>query len=392
MKSFDEAIALTLDLARPLGAETVALDRAAGRVLAEAVTARTGSPRAVVSSMDGYAVASEPPVGTRLEVIGRSLPGIGFAGTVGPGQAVRIFTGAPLPAGAERVIIQENVTAEGNVATIAAPSSASRHVRAEGSDFRTGEVLLPAGRMLDPYAMVAAAGADRAEVVVWRRPRVVVLGTGDELVEPGLAGETAFSIPESVSYGVAALAERWGAVCLGRRRLPDDLDRLRAGAAQALAEADVVVVTGGASVGERDFARAAFGDGLELVFSKVAIKPGKPVWVGRAEGRLVVGLPGNPTSAMVTGRLFLAPLLAGLGGLDPMSALAWRSVDLACPLVATGDRETFHRAWISDGRATPLADQDSGAQRALAEADVLVRRLAHAEALEAGRTVTVLDL
>jgi molybdopterin molybdotransferase len=239
---------------------------------------------------------------------------------------------------------------------------------------------------------VGAAGADVAEVVVWSRPRVAILGTGDELVEPGQARAHPGSIPESVSAGVAALVEEWGGVTVARDRARDDPAVIEAAASAALDAADVVVVTGGASVGEKDFAKPVFDRfGLELLFSKVAIKPGKPVWFGRARGKLVLGLPGNPTSAMVTARLFLAPLLAGLAGRDPREAARWRRGSLARELGPNGDRETFVRGRADGESAQPLGDQDSGAQKVMADADLLIRRPIDAPAAPVGATVDVLD-
>lgn len=394
MIGFDEALALVEAEARPLGRETVTLDQAHGRVLAAPVVAALDAPASDTSAMDGYAVreAEVAVLPARLRVVGESFAGRGFDGGMGPGECVRIFTGAPMPAGADRVIIQEIVRRDGDEAVFGHALGGGRHVRAMGSDFRAGDELLPAGRRLDARAMVAAAAADRATVEVWRRPRVVVLGTGDELAEPGTAAAAPGAIPESVSFGVAALVAQWGGEVVARRRLADDPAALEAAAAAALAEADLVVVTGGASVGEKDYARAMFGPaGLELVFSKVAMKPGKPVWLGRARDRLVLGLPGNPTSAMVTGRLFLAPLVAGLAGADPASALAWRPARLDAPLPPCGDRETFHRAAWREGRARPLTDQDSSAQKALAAADLLIRSRPGAPGLEPGDEVEVLD-
>ena len=394
MITFDDAIALTLNLAQPLGPETIPIDTAAGRILATSLTARGDSPRAAVSAMDGYAVRSADLGGaqTRLKLIGQSFPGAGFDGTVGAGQAVRIFTGAPIPAGSDRVVIQEVVRRDGDEAVTDADGAGPDHIRAQGSDFRTGDVLLDAGRRLDPRAMVAAGGADRAEIEVFRRPRVIVIGTGDELMPPGSAHLTRFGIPESVSLGVAALATEWGGVCLHRLRVTDDLATLKAAARDALDAADVVVVTGGASLGDRDFARAMFEVcGLELVFSRVDIRPGKPMWLGKALGRLVLGVPGNPTSALMIARLFLAPLLAGLAGEDPARALTTLQVRLASDLPATGDRETFHRArWAGTGVA-PFDSQDFGSQNTLAHVDVLIRRGAGAPGLEAGEEVQVIE-
>lgn len=387
MIGFDEALALVAGVAKPLGRQRVPLHAAKGRVLAVPVVARLDSPRADVSAMDGYAVR-EADLPGRLALVGEAFAGRGLDGEVGAGECVRIFTGAPLPRGADRVVIQEEVTRDGDFAVFGAASGA-RHVRARGSDFVRGDVLLAPGRRLGARALVAAAGADVAELEVWRRPQVAILGTGDELAEPGNARETPGAIPESVSLGVAALAEDWGGEVVARRRLPDDLALLRPVAAEALAAADLVVVTGGASVGEKDFAKPMFGDALELILSKVAIKPGKPVWLGSADGKLVMGLPGNPTSAMVTARLLLAPLLAGLGGLAPV--LRWRKAPLANPLSATGSRETFYRAAAEGEAVRVLGDQESGAQRTLGAADLLIRRSAGAAAARAGEMVNVID-
>jgi molybdopterin molybdotransferase len=253
-------------------------------------------------------------------------------------------------------------------------------------------MLLPSGHRLSARSLVTAAAADRGEIEVWRLPRLAIIGTGDELAEPGSAHLDSASIPESLSWGVAGMAQDWGAQVVDVLRARDEPEMLGIAAERALSIADLIVVTGGASVGEKDFAKAMFQPfGLDLLFSKIAIKPGKPVWLGRAAGKLILGLPGNPTSAMVTARLILAPLLAGLGGMDPASALRWQRLPVSHPLDACGDRETFHRARRRDGRVEPLSDQDSGAQKALADADLLLRRAAGAPAVEAGHLVEVLD-
>jgi molybdopterin molybdotransferase len=394
MISFDEAVELVRSVAQPLGMETVLLAEAAGRVLARPVVAQIDSPRSDVSAMDGYAVrdADLANLPESLEVVGESFAGAAWSGTVAPGTCARIFTGASVPAGADRVVIQENVRREGDLAIIDDHPGAARHIRRRGSDFSAGEELIAAGRLLDPRAIVAAAAADVAELEVYRRPRVHILSTGDELAEPGTARERADAIPESVSLGVAALVGQWGGECVGRVRLRDDLTTMQRAVADAIEGADLVVVTGGASVGERDFAKTMFEPlGLELIFSKVAIKPGKPVWLGRTRGKLVIGLPGNPTSALVTGRLFLAPLLAGLTGRSIEDALGWRKEALASHLDACGSRETFHRARSVDGKAEILSFQDSSAQKALAEADLLVRQLANSSSLQRGAEIDVLD-
>lgn len=394
MISFDEAVELVRSVAKPLGMESVVLREAAGRVLAEAVVANIDSPRADVSAMDGYAVRDADLVefAQGLKVAGESFAGGGWDGHVAAGTCVRIFTGAPVPAGSDRVVIQENVRREGDLAVIGERPGSARHIRKRGSDFAKGEELLAAGRALNARAIVAAAAADVAQLLVYRRPRLHILSTGDELADPGAAAERADAIPESVSFGVAALAGQWGGICTGRTRLRDDLPTMERAAAKAIDGADVAVVTGGASVGEKDFAKTMFEPlGLELIFSKVSIKPGKPVWLGRVGDKLVVGLPGNPTSALVTARLVLAPLLAGLTGCLIESALAWRKLPLAAPIGACGSRETFHRARMLDGQAEVLSFQDSSAQKALAEADILVRQRANSDAVDSGVEVDVLD-
>lgn len=394
MIDFDEAVRLIVNAARPIGVETVELELAGERVLAEDLKARGDAPRTAVSAMDGYAVRDAD-----LAILPARLPiaEVAFAGradvlTLPPQRCARVFTGGPVPHGADRIVVQEIVGRDGDDALFETAPGQGRHIRAAGSDFASGDILLPAGTILGFRAMVAAAAADVATLSVVRRPRVVILGTGDELAEPGQALETPGSIPESVSFGVAALARQYGAEVIARRRLADAPDRLEAAAGQALDEADLIVVTGGASVGEKDFARAMFAPfGLELTFSKVAIKPGKPVWFGRADGKWIIGLPGNPTSAIVTARLFLAPLIAGLAGRDAAAELNWRKGMLTTPLKVCGDRETFERARLVDGGVAILGTQDSGSQKALASADILIRRRPGAPAVAAGDTADILD-
>ncbi len=395
MITFDEACAKLADAARALGSEFVPLIEAQHRVLAAAVRADRTSPEADTSSMDGWAVreADLASLPARLSIVGESRPGAGFDGAVNPGQCARIFTGAPVPGGADRVIIQEVVTRDGDHAVFNRAPEGPRFIRPRGSDFHKGETLLDAGVTLTPQALIAAAAADVATLEVVRRPRVILLATGDELAEPGQARATPGAIPDSASFGAAALARDWGATVIDRLRLKDDLDSMIPVARRALDGADVAVVIGGASVGERDFAKAMFEPaGLELIFSKVAIKPGKPVWLGRAQGKLVLGLPGNPTSALVTARLFLAPLLAILSGRGAAEALAWRPIILAEPLPATGDREAFYRAVATPAGAAPLADQDSGAQKTLSQATVLLRGRIGAPGVPAGGSAIGLDL
>ena len=394
MISFDDAAALVSGLARPLATERVGLDQADGRVLAVPLVARGSSPAVAVSAMDGYAVreADLSRGSVSLPVVGVAYAGKGFGQPLAPGACVRIFTGAPAPAGTDRVVIQEAVRDEGGVAYFAEAPCGGRHVRAAGCDFRAGDELLAAGMRLTPQRLIAAAAADQSELAVVARPRVMILSSGDELHEPGSGPGGGASIPESVSFGLAALVRAWGGEVIGRRRLGDDLSLLQAAAGEALQAADLVVVTGGASVGQRDCAKAMFAPfGLDCVFAKVAIKPGKPVWLGQAGGKLVVGLPGNPTAALVTARLLLAPLVAGLGGQATDRALAWRWAPLTEALEACGDRETFVRGRSLVTGVAPLSDQDSSSQRALALADVLIRRRPGSPAAAIGDRVEVLE-
>ena len=394
MIDFDTALALILNEARPLPCETVALDAAAERVLATDLRARGDAPRAAVSAMDGYAVrdADLATFPARLPIATVAFAGRADVPSLPAGSCARVFTGGPVPYGTDRIVVQEIVGRDGDLALFEVPPGPGNHIRAAGSDFRAGDTLLPARTVLGFRAMVAAAAADVAALSVVRRPRIVILGTGDELAEPGQALETPGSIPESVSFGIAALARQCGGEVLARRRLTDTPELLEAAARRALDEADLVVVTGGASVGEKDYARSMFAPfGLELIFSKVAIKPGKPVWFGRAGGKLVLGLPGNPTSALVTARLFMAPLVAGLAGRDPVALLNWRNMTLTAPLKPCGERETFERGRLVGSGVAGLAVQDSATQMALATADVLIRRRAGATALNAGDSVLVLD-
>jgi molybdopterin molybdotransferase len=392
MISFDDAQALLVEFVKPLGTEYLPLEDCRRRVLAEDVHALVASPRRDVSAMDGYALRdADAEVGAHFRVVGKSFAGGELPPEIGSGDAVRIFTGASLPKGANRVVMQENCRADGSAMVIAAPFGPGWHVRKAGSDFGKGDLLLAKGHLLDPQAMVTLAAADRHSARVYKPARVTIIATGDELVPPGMAQDQPLSIPESVSFGVSALAEDYGADVRGTCRGADDLPSLERQARESLKGSDVIIVTGGASVGERDFAKAMFASsGLELLFAKVAIKPGKPVWLGMAEGKWVIGLPGNPTSAMVTARLFLAPLLALLHGRQADEVLQWKPHLLSTGLPASGDRLTFMRADETAGRITPICNQDSGAQAALRLARFLIRRDAGETELAAGEQVQVL--
>lgn len=391
--SVDEALALIEASAEPLPSEDLPLAGAAGRVLAAPLFARRAAPFSDVAAMDGYAVHDgSTKAGMPVLVLGESRAGAGFSGMVQAGEAVRIFTGAPMPKGADRVIMQEYATRDVSTVRFAEGYGPGWHVRKAGSDFAAGDRLLDIGTRLGPRAIVAAAAADQAMLSVAAQPTVAIIGTGDELAPPGEAHLRPDAIPESATFGIAAMVQQAGAEVIARMIGYDSLPALKRLAGEMLDKADLVIVTGGASVGERDFAKPMFAaHGMELLLSKVAMKPGKPVWLGRAKGKWVLGLPGNPTSAMVTARLFLRALLAGLQGQSITQVLQWRALPLACQMPATGGRETFIRAkWDTDGLRV-LSNQDSGVQLALAQADWLIRSAPNSPALDAGGMVTALE-
>lgn len=393
MLSFDEAIALLTEHVSPLGAERVALEQSAGRFLAEDLPARSDAPRTDVAIMDGYAVLrASADGGGSLSVIGEARPGAPYKGRLEAGEAVRIFTGAAIPVGADCVIMQEYALRDGKTVTFTSGHGPARHIRKAASDFRAGEVLLTSGTRLNPSVLMTASAADRARVTVSPRPRVAIIATGDELTPPGEAYLTDAGIPDSVSYAIAALCEQSGAEVISRLRCGDNLSDLAKYADEAVTEADCIVVTGGASVGDHDLARPMFSEtGLDLVFSKLAIKPGRPVWFGLSGSKPVLGLPGNPTSAMVIARLFLRPLLSALQGGEVAIELEFIRLRLASPLPETESRETFLRAFRSPSGLVPIGNQQSGAQAPLATANWLIRRPAGSRAAASDTFVEALQ-
>lgn len=394
MLTLEQALSTVIDLATPLGGETVPLASAAGRRLAVPVPSAIDAPRSDVSTMDGYAVRAADLAGTPLNVIGEARPGHPHPGGIGLGEAVRLFTGAPVPAGADRVIMQERATRDSGMVSFLGAEADPVFIRRRASDFAAGDTILPAATLLTPGAIIAAAAADAATVSVWRAPKVALLATGDELFPPGTARDEPDAVPDSLSPGLVAAIAAWRGQIIDTALLPDHLPTLRTAAARALAEADVIVVTGGASVGAHDHARAMFGDGLTMLIDKVAVKPGKPVWLARAgeNGPLVLGLPGNPGSAYVTARLFLAPLLAGLSGGEPLAMLVWQDLVLGGTLPPVGDRDLMVRARLDGGALNPLDNQDSGAQAVLAQATHLIWQAAGSGAVMAGESVRALAI
>ena len=374
--SFDEAQRLLIDMAKPVGTERVSLGAGDDRILAAPVIAQRSAPIVAVSAMDGFAVRDEDTrhLPAYLKIVGKSFAGAKHTGTISSGQCVRIFTGAPLPLNADRVVIQEDVIVDGTTAYIETPPSDRRHVRAEASDFAIGDTIVSAGQKLRPQHLIAAAAANLGELDVYCRPKVHIVCCGDELAPSGTVGISSQQVPESVSVGIAAMARRWGAFVTGYSLLGDDIEALTVAASEALRTSDIVVIIGGASVGEKDFAKAAFAPlGMSLVFNKVAIKPGKPVWLGNVCSKPVLGLPGNPTSALITARLFLAPLLAEMAGGSAAKALNWHRSRFKGKIKHSVDRDIFLRAQRVDDYVHQLSSQDSADQKSLAETRFLIR-------------------
>src|SRR5690606_32500765 len=384
----DEALARVLALADGPLTETVPLRRAAGRVLLLPAEARLTQPPFAASAMDGYAIAEADHVaGRQLAVTGTSAAGHGFAGRVTPGEAVRIFTGAPMPAGADRVVLQEDVVAADGRIRLGDRLEAAAHVRAAGQDFRAGD-RLSAPRRLRPADLSLLAAMNIAEVVVARRPVVALIATGDELVMPGERPGPG-QIVASNGFALTAMAEAEGAEA---RMLPIAGDS-RESLAQAFAlaaGADLIVTLGGASVGDHDLVAGVAEElGARREFWKVAMRPGKPVMAGRIGGSALLGLPGNPVSAIVCGHLFMLPLLRAMQGL----AGEWRmaSARLAVDVDANGPRTHFMRARLAATgglpEIRPFDRQDSALLSILAEADALLVRPATDPATPAGNAV-----
>jgi molybdopterin molybdotransferase len=395
MASVDQAVSLIREraAARLMPVETVSLPDAVGRRLASAAVARVSQPPADVSAMDGYAVRltdAQPPA--RLKLIGEARAGGPYMGpAVGPGEAVRIFTGAHVPAGADHILIQEDAKREDGAVMVTAGQAPPSNIRRAGLDFREGDVLAPAGTRLAAGGLALLAAGNIAAVAVRRRPRIGILATGDELAPAG-SQLSPGQVVNSIAPALLAQLVRWGAepVDLGLAR--DEEEKVRRRIAPSL---DVVVSIGGASVGDYDVVRAAFAaSGFSPVFEKVAMKPGKPTWFSESPSALALGLPGNPAAAMVTARLFLKPLIEALTGAPPPTDEFAAFAETALP--AAGGREEYLRAILTigtDGRARvrPAANQDSSLLSPFLTANALIRRPARAAAAAPGDLVPVLD-
>ena len=372
MTSVDEALSHLFSLVAPLEAGSVPLQDACGRVLAETVTARRDQPPFSASAMDGYAVQSSDAVpGARLSVIGEAAAGHGFAGGLSQSQAVRIFTGAPVPEGADRVVIQEDVAREGNTITLGNQLDDGPHIRRKGTDFSVGDAM-KAPRRLTPSDVALLAAMNVPRVMVARKPVVALISTGDELVMPG-EDPGPDQIIASNTFGLKAMLEQLGA---SARLLPIARDNTASlETAFDLAEgADLVVTIGGASVGDHDLVGdVAASLGMERSFYKVRMRPGKPLMAGRMGQAAMVGLPGNPVSAMVCGHVFLAPMIRLMLGLGAAPAPR-RSARLAQDIDKGGPREHYMRATVADGTILAEDRQDSSLLSVLARANALMIR------------------
>ncbi|MCC6984390.1 MAG: molybdopterin molybdotransferase MoeA [Bauldia sp.] len=393
----DEALRRVLAGVQPTPAETVPIGAAAGRTLAGPLVAVRTQPPFAASAMDGYALRlADATTGAALTLIGESAAGRGFAGRVGAGETVRIFTGAPIPDGADAILIQENAAASDDRVEVREPPRAGQYIRPAGLDFASGATLLPAGRKLGTRELALAAASGVAHLTVRRCPRIAFLSVGDELVPPGtLPGP--YQIVAASALGLAHLAAAAGAEATDLGIAPDRTETVAALAARAAADGtDVLVTMGGASVGAYDIMRPALGEaGMTLDFWRIAMRPGRPLIHGRLGAMAVLGLPGNPVSSLVCALLFLRPLIGALLG-EP-TANPREPATLGADLPANDDRDDYLRARLAPAKGalpvvTALPRQDSSMLSTLAEADCLLIRPAHAAPARAGDPCEIIRL
>jgi molybdopterin molybdotransferase len=394
-----EALARLLEGVGLSPTDMVSLDQANGRVLAADLAATRTQPPFAASAMDGYAVRSDDvaTAPATLKVIGEAPAGHGFAGILAPGQAVRIFTGAPLPEGADTILIQEDTTRDGDLVTAQASPAKGLYVRPAGLDFNTGDVLINAGKRLSYRDIALAAAMNHAEIPVRKRPVVAILATGDELVRPGM-DPGPDQIIASNHAGVAALVEDCGGVALDLGISPDDPEIMAGFVRKAIeADADILVTLGGASVGDHDLVQDVLGaEGMDLAFWRIAMRPGKPLMAGRLGRTRVLGLPGNPVSSLVCALLFLRPLIGAMLGMQFGPGIETEAV-LTASLGPNDQRQDYVRAQLQErpgGELTvsPFVKQDSSMLALLARSDALIVRPPHAPALDAGAKVPVIRL
>ncbi|KRB79673.1 molybdenum cofactor biosynthesis protein MoeA [Sphingomonas sp. Root710] len=387
-----EAQARMFALKEPLPIEAVPVARAAGRYAAEDIVARRTQPALDLSAMDGYAIRYSERPGP-WTVVGESAAGGGLDHALAPGEAVRIFTGAPVPEGADVILIQEEASREGDrlVMSGEGPPAPGAHIRRAGGDFVEGGLLVPAGAPIGAAAVALAVSGGHGILAVRRLPRVSILSTGNELVPAGEPAQGAL-LPASNGPMLAALLSGLACEATDQGIVADDLDAISAAFTLLSGQADIIVTTGGASVGDHDLVLPALEKaGAKIDFWRVAMKPGKPVMIGTLGDAIVLGLPGNPVSAFVTATLFLKPLIAHLlGAARPGPAMA--SARLGAPVPATAKRAEYLRGRWADGWAVPVAGQDSAGLAALVEAELLIVRPALSEALAAGAEVEIISL
>lgn len=392
--SAEEALARVLALMTPTGIESVPLAEAGGRILAAPIYAERDQPPFAASAMDGYAVrAADAAEGAGLTVIGEVQAGAHFDGEVRPGEAVRIFTGAPVPPGANAILIQEDATRDGDRITVTEAPEKGRYIRPAGLDFKAGS-RLEAPRRLSPAEIALAAAMNAPFLDVRKKPVVHLIATGDELVAPG-GRPGPNQIISSNNYGLAAMLAEAGAAPVIQPIAADEPDALLAALDRA-ADADLIVTLGGASVGDYDLVQKVFGtEGLDLSFYKVAMRPGKPLMAGRVRGKAMVGLPGNPVSSMVLGHLLLRPAVDAMLNL-PTTAPTRRKVRLGQPLAANGPREHYMRARLEETPEGPVVfpypNQDSSVLSLLAAANALMVHAPNGPALAVGEDVDVIDI
>jgi molybdopterin molybdotransferase len=394
MISVEEALSRVLAPLEVLPAEQVSIADAVGRVLAEDVAARRTQPPFAVSAMDGYAVraADVEQVPVNLRIIAEIPAGAGFSGILDKGEAARIFTGAPLPEGADTIVIQEDTERDGDTVRVVEGAKRGTYVRRAGLDFSEGEVLLHKGTRMTPRHVGLAAAMNRPWLFVYRRPVVGILSTGDEVVMPG-EPIGPHQIVSSNALALAAFVTASGGVPVGLGNAPDDADALRTFAAGARG-IDLLVSTGGVSVGEHDLVRGVLSeDGLSIDFWEIAMRPGKPLMSGRYRSTPMIGLPGNPVSTMVCSLLFLKPAMERLSGL-PESTEPQQMARLGRDLRQNDRRQDYLRSRLARGadgvlEATPFEVQDSSMMRPLASSDCLVIRAPHAAAATAGTMVPI---
>jgi molybdopterin molybdotransferase len=395
--SVAQALERILDGVGPLETERVPIEAAHGRMLAEPLAARHTQPPFDASAMDGYAVraadiASYP---ARLSVIGQSAAGRGYRGSVGVGQAVRIFTGAPVPEGADTIVIQENTTREGDIVVIGEGELDPGYIRKRGFDFTEGQVLLSPDRRLNAREVTLAAAMGHGEVPVRRRPRVALLATGDELVPPGVAPRQD-QIVCSNTYGISAMVDGAGGIAIPLGIAADSRESLREKLLGAR-DADILITIGGASVGDHDLVGPVLKElGLALDFWKIAMRPGKPLMFGRLGPQRVMGLPGNPVSSLICTRVFLIPLIRRLLGASDAD-FATTTARLAADMPANGARQHYARAILETAASgarlvSPVKSQDSSLIAALARSNALIVQPPNAPRTPAGTDVEVLLL